>query len=77
MRKQDWKSNPHHNKETGNESPKVHDCIACVAHKVIWVCAFCAYEVRQWCYYIGCDDQEGEEVVEEGCGEDDEEEADC
>lgn len=38
---------------------------------------FPADPIRHRCDYVGCDDEEGEVVFEEGGGEDDEQEADC
>lgn len=69
-------TNSHNHEETCAESSKIDHSVGRVAHKIIRIGAFSTYPIRKWCNHIGCNDKEGEEIVEEGCAQDNEEEAD-
>jgi hypothetical protein len=71
------RTNPHNDQKARQESPEIDNAVSGGLHEVIGVCATAAYEVREGSDYVGCDNEEGEEVVPECGGEDDEEEAYC
>ena len=70
------RTNSHYDKEPSHESPQLDDTAASRIHKVIVRLGFAAYPVGHWREDVGCYDQESEEVVVEGGGEDDEDKAD-
>jgi hypothetical protein len=70
------RTDSHYNEESSHESPQFNNTAATRIHKVIVGLGFAAYPVGHWRKYVGCYDQESEEVVVEGGGEDDEDEAD-
>jgi hypothetical protein len=70
------RTNSHYNEESSHESPQLHDTAATRVHKVIVRLGFAAYPVGHWREDVCCYDQESEEVVVEGGGEDNEDEAD-
>lgn len=71
------RTNSHHNQETCTEFPKIHNRVTPALDEIIWVGASSANPVWQRGEHEGRDDEEGVVFVEEGAGEDDEEEADC
>jgi hypothetical protein len=66
----------HNHKESSQEPSQFHNAAASRIHKVIVRLRFAAYPVGHRREDVGCYDQEGEEVVVEGGGEDDEDKAD-
>jgi hypothetical protein len=72
----DRHTHPHNHKEPSQESSQFHNAAASRVHEIIVRLRFAAYPVGHGCEYVGCYDQEGEEVVVEGGGEDDEDKAD-
>ena len=66
----------HNHEESSQESAQFHDAAAPRVHKVIVRLGFAAYPVGHWREDVCCYDQESEEVVVEGGGEDNEDEAD-
>lgn len=69
------KGDSHDDKESGKESAKVDYSTPCALHEVILVRCAPADPVGQWCDYVSRYDEEGEVVVEQRRGEDDEQEA--
>jgi hypothetical protein len=69
------RTNSHYDKESSHESPQFDNTAATRVHEVIVRLGFAAYPVGHWRKHVGCYDQEGEEVVVEGGGENDEDEA--
>ena len=65
----------HHNQEPCTESPKIHHCTSSTLHKVIGIGTSPAYPIRQRSDYIGRHDEQGQVAMEEGGGQDNEEEA--
>ena len=65
----------HHNQEPRAKPPKVHHRTPSTLHKVIRVRTSPAYPIRQGSDYVGRYDEQGQVAVEEGGGQDDEEEA--
>ena len=65
----------HHNQEPCTESPKIHHRTSSTLHKVIGIGTSPAYPIRQRSDYIGRHDEQGQVAMEEGGGQDDEEEA--
>lgn len=73
-------TNTHNHQKPRHEPPEIHQGAPTAAARideVIRTGAAGADEVWQWRDDVGCHDEEGEVVVEEGGGEDHEEEADC
>lgn len=68
-------TNSHNDKEPRQEPPKVYYSTSRTLHEVIWIRCAPADPVRQGCDYIGCDDEQGKIVLEEGGAQDYEEEA--
>lgn len=66
----------HDHKESSQESAQFHHTAASRVHEVIVRLRFAAYPVGHRREDVGCYDKQGEEVVVEGGGEDDEDEAD-
>jgi hypothetical protein len=66
----------HDHEESSQEPAQFHNAAASRVHKVIIRLRFAAYPVRHRRKHVGCDHEQGEEVVVEGGGEDDENEAD-
>ena len=65
----------HDHEESSQEPPQFHNAAASRVHKVIVRLRFAAYPVGHGRKHIGCDHEQGEEVVVEGGREDDEDEA--
>ena len=66
-----------HDHEESSQGPaQFHNAAASRVHKVIVRLRFAAYPVRHGRKHVRCDHEQGEEVVVEGGGEDDEDEAD-
>lgn len=59
-------TNTHYDEEARQEPSKINNTRSRALHKIIWVGRATAYPVRQGRDYIGCDDEQGEVVVEEG-----------
>ncbi len=70
-------TNAHNHEEPCAESSKVNHCISCTFHEIIGIGTSCTYPVGEGCKHISCNDEEGEVLVKECGGKDDEEEADC
>lgn len=70
------RTNSHNNQETRQESPKLHNAVAPRIHEIVIILRFAAYPVGHGSEDIGGHDEESEVAVEEGGGEDDEDEAD-
>ncbi len=68
-------TNTHHNQEPGTESPKIHHCTPGTLHEVIGIRTSSTYPIRQGSNHVGRYDEQGQVAVEEGGGENDEEEA--
>ena len=68
-------TNTHYNQKPCTESPKIHHSTPSTLHKIIGVRASPTYPVRQWCEYVGGYDKQGQVAMEEGRGQDDEEES--
>lgn len=66
----------HDHEEASQEPAQFHNAAASRVHKVIVRLRFAAYPVRHGRKHVRCDHEQGEEVVVEGGGEDDEDEAD-
>jgi len=66
----------HHHEESSQESAQFHNTAASRIHEVIVRLRFAAYPVGHGRKHVGCDHEQGKEVVVEGGGEDDEDEAD-
>lgn len=78
MRQHDRQRNAHHHQETRDESSQFHDGVAGPGiHEVIVAVRFAADPVGQGREDVGCYYEEGEVVLEEGGGEDYEEETYC
>lgn len=69
-------TNSHHDQETRAEPSEIHNRTTRTLHEVIGVCAASTDEVWQRCDNVGRYYEEGQIVMPEGGGEDDEEEAD-
>jgi hypothetical protein len=72
----DQPTHSHNHKEPSQEPSQFHNAAAPRIHEVIVRLRFAAYPVGHGCENVGCYDEEGEEVVVEGGGEDDEDKAD-
>lgn len=71
-------TNPHNNQKSGTELPKIHYGVGSPAiAEIIGVGASSADPVGEGGEDVGCYDEEGEVLLEEGAGEDYEEEAYC
>ena len=75
MRQQHRQRDPHNHQESCCESSKIDDGGSGGFHKIIWIGAASANPVGEGSDDVGCHDEEGKVGVEEGGGEDDEEEA--
>ena len=73
---QEKHTNSHDDEESSHEPSQFDNTAATRVHEVIVRLGLAAYPVGHWREYVGCYDQESEEVVVEGGGEDDEDEAD-
>jgi hypothetical protein len=72
----DRPTHSHNHKEASQEPSQFHNAAASRVHEIIVRLRFAAYPVGHGRENVGCYDQEGEEVVVEGGGEDDEDKAD-
>jgi hypothetical protein len=70
------RTNSHYNEESSHKSPQLNNTAATRVHEVIVRLCLAAYPVGHWRENVGRYDQESEEVVVEGGGEDNEDEAD-
>lgn len=70
------RTHSHDHEESSQEPPQFHNAAASRVHKVIVRLRFAAYPVGHGRKHVGCDHEQGEEVVVEGGGEDDEDKAD-
>ena len=70
------RTHSHDHEESSQEPAQFHNAAAPRVHKVIVRLRFAAYPVRYGGKHVGCDHEQGEEVVVEGRGEDDEDKAD-
>jgi hypothetical protein len=77
QRKEGVLTNPHHNQEPRTKPPEINDRIPRTLHEIIGVRASLANPIGQWGEDVCRHDEEGEVVVEEGRGEDYEEETYC
>lgn len=68
-------TNTHHNQKPRAESPKIHHRTPSTLHEVIGIRTSPAYPVWQRSNHVGGYDEQGQVAIEEGGGEDDEEEA--
>lgn len=75
MRQQHRQCNPHNHQKPRCESSKIDDGGSGGFHEIIGIGAAGADPVGEGSDDVGCHDEEGEIGVEEGGGEDDEEEA--
>ena len=66
----------HDDEEPSQEPAQLHNAAASRVHKVIIRLSFAAYPVGHGCKHVCCDHEQGEEVVVEGRGEDNKDEAD-
>jgi len=66
----------HDHEKSSQESAQFHNAAASRVHEVIVRLRFAAYPVRHRRKHVGCDHEQGEEVVVEGGGENNEDEAD-
>ncbi len=71
------KGNTHNNQKASAESTEINDGIAWALDEIIGVGASSADPVGKRGEDVGCDDEEGQVLVEAGAGEDYEEETDC
>ena len=70
------RTNSHYDEESSHEPPQFDNTAATRVHKVIVRLRFAAYPVGHGRKHVGCNHEQGEEVVVEGGGEDDEDKAD-
>ena len=66
----------HDHEEPSQEPAQFHNAAASRVHEVIICLCLAAYPVGDRRKHVGCDHEQGEEVVVQGGGEDDEDEAD-
>ena len=66
----------HNHKEPSQESSQFHNAATPRVHEVIVRLRFAAYPVGHGRKHVGCDHEQGEEVVVEGGGEDNEDKSD-
>jgi hypothetical protein len=66
----------HNHEESSQEPAQFHNAAASRVHKVIVRLRFAAYPIWHRRKHVGCDHEQGEEVVVEGGGENDEDKAD-
>lgn len=69
-------TNSHDDHKPRQESPQLDNAAASTVHKVIAIAGFAAQPVGDRGEDVGRDNEEGEVVLEEGAGEDNEKEAD-
>ena len=70
------RTNPHDHQKPGQEPPQLHHTAGPALHEVILALSFATQPIRYGSDHVGRYDEKGEEVLEEGGAEDDEEEAD-
>jgi hypothetical protein len=66
----------HNHEESSQEPAQFHNAAASRVHKVIICLCLAAYPVWHGRKHVGCDHEQGEEVVVEGGGEDNEDKSD-
>lgn len=70
------RTHSHDHEESSQEPAQFHNAATSRVHEVIVRLRFAAYPVGDRREHVGCDHEQGEEVVVEGGREDDEDEAD-
>jgi len=76
MRQEDGQGDAHNNQKPCSKPSQVNPCTRIALNKVVWIGTSPSYPIRYWRKYIGRNDEECEEVVEQCSGEDNEQESD-
>jgi len=76
MCQEDGQGNAHNNQKPCSKPSQVNPCTRIAFNKVVWIGTSPGYPIRYWRKYIGRNDEEGKEVMEQSSGEDNEQESD-
>merc|ERR1711977_378412 len=66
---ENWEGNPHQHQKPRTESPEIHNRIPRTLNEIIRIGASSTDPVGQGSEHVGCNDEEGQVLVEEGASE--------